>query len=59
MDSYEIIITPDAESDLIEIRDYIAYTLLVPEVALKLHSCNSQRNTKVDVYGFKHYSHKT
>ena len=34
MDSYEIIITPDAESDLIEIRDYIAYTLLVPEVAL-------------------------
>lgn len=34
MDSYEIIITPDAETDLFEIRDYIAYTLLVPDVAL-------------------------
>lgn len=33
MDSYEIIITPDAEADLFEIRDYIAYTLLVPDVA--------------------------
>ena len=31
---YEIIITPDAEADLFEIRDYIAYTLLVPDVAL-------------------------
>ncbi|MDO4383548.1 MAG: type II toxin-antitoxin system RelE/ParE family toxin [Eubacteriales bacterium] len=35
MDSYEIIITPDAEADLLEIRDYIAYTLLVPDVALR------------------------
>lgn len=35
MDSYEIIITPDAETDLLEIRDYIAYTLSVPDVALK------------------------
>lgn len=34
MDSYEIIITPDAEADLFEIRDYIAYTLMAPEVAL-------------------------
>ena len=34
MDSYEIIITPDAETDLFEIRDYIAYTLLVPDIAL-------------------------
>ena len=34
MDSYEIIITPDAENDLFEIRDYIAYTLLAPDVAL-------------------------
>ena len=34
MDSYEIIITPDAEADLFEIRDYIAYTLLAPDVAL-------------------------
>ncbi|MEI3365721.1 MAG: type II toxin-antitoxin system RelE/ParE family toxin [Enterocloster sp.] len=34
MDYYKIIITPDAETDLFEIRDYIAYTLLVPDVAL-------------------------
>ena len=34
MDSFEIFITPDAESDLLEIRDDIAYMLLVPEVAL-------------------------
>lgn len=35
MDSYKIIITADAEADLYEIRDYIAETLLVPEVAIK------------------------
>ena len=34
VDSFEIVITPDAEADLLEIRDYIAYTLLVPDVAL-------------------------
>lgn len=34
MDSYEIIITPDAEADLFEIRNYIAYTLLAPNAAL-------------------------
>lgn len=34
MDAYEIIITPDAEADLFEICDYIAYTLSVPDVAL-------------------------
>ena len=34
MDSFDIIITPGAEADLREIRDYIAYTLLVPDVAL-------------------------
>ena len=34
MDSFEIVITPDAEADLLEIRDYIAYTLLVPDAAL-------------------------
>lgn len=34
MDSYEIIITPDAEADLFEIRDYIAYILSAPDVAL-------------------------
>ena len=34
MDPYEIIVTPDAEADLWELRDYIANTLLVPETAL-------------------------
>ena len=33
MDSYEIIITPNAESDLIDLRNYIADVLLVPDVA--------------------------
>ena len=33
MKSYEIIITPDAEADLIAIRDYIADVLLVPKIA--------------------------
>ncbi len=34
MKIYEIYITPDAEADLHEIRDYIAYTLLAPDVAI-------------------------
>ena len=34
MDPYEIIITPDAETDLLELRDYIADTLLVPDTAI-------------------------
>lgn len=31
--TYKVIVTPDAEADLAEIRDYIAYTLMVPETA--------------------------
>ena len=31
---YNIVITSDAESDLYEIKDYIAYELLVPDTAL-------------------------
>lgn len=34
MDLYEIIMTPDATADLVELRDYIMDVLLVPEVAL-------------------------
>ena len=34
MTSFEIIITPDAEADLIELRNYIADALLAPETAL-------------------------
>lgn len=33
MNSYKIIITPDAETDLFEIRNYIADNLLVPDIA--------------------------
>ena len=32
MDFYEVIMTPDAISDLSEIRDYIADVLLVPDI---------------------------
>lgn len=34
MNTYEIIVTPDAEADLYAIKDYIAETLQAPEVAL-------------------------
>ena len=34
MQSYDIIITPDAEIDLNEIKDYIAYELFSPDTAL-------------------------
>ncbi len=34
MNTYEIIRTPDATTDLIELREYIAGVLLVPDVAL-------------------------
>lgn len=35
MDSYEVIMTPDATKDLMELRDYITDVLLVPETALQ------------------------
>lgn len=34
MAPYEIIITPDAETDLLELRNYISENLLVPDTAL-------------------------
>ena len=34
MDLYEIIMAPDAEADLLEVRNYIADVLLVPDTAL-------------------------
>ena len=33
MDSYQIIVTPDAEADLSELRDYIANVLRSPKTA--------------------------
>ena len=35
MDSYSLIITPDAEDDLFEMRDYITNELLTPDTALR------------------------
>lgn len=35
MDAYSIIITPDAEADLVEISNYIANDLMAPETALR------------------------
>ncbi len=34
MNTYEIIMTPDATTDLVELRNYIADVLLVPDIAL-------------------------
>ena len=34
MEPYEIIITSDAEGDLLELRNYIADVLLCPDIAL-------------------------
>ena len=34
MDSYEVIITPDAAGDLTELRDYIVYTLHAHNTAI-------------------------
>lgn len=34
IEPYEIIITPDAEADLVELRKFIADVLLVPDIAL-------------------------
>ncbi len=34
MNTYEIIVTSDAATDLVELRNYIADVLLVPDVAL-------------------------
>ena len=36
MDSYKIIVTPDAYADLAELRYYIAYILMAPDAALRL-----------------------
>ncbi|MBR1649536.1 MAG: type II toxin-antitoxin system RelE/ParE family toxin [Lachnospiraceae bacterium] len=35
MDDFEVIITPDAEDDLIQLDDYITYELLAPETAVR------------------------
>ena len=34
MTSYKIIVTPDAENDLVELRNYIAGVLLVYDTAI-------------------------
>jgi toxin ParE1/3/4 len=34
MDEYQVIITPDAESDLNELDDYITYELFAPDTAI-------------------------
>ena len=37
MDSFEMIMTPDATTDLLELRDYISDSLLAPDTAPKKH----------------------
>ena len=46
MGSYKIIITPDAEMDLIEIRNYIALVLRITNIAL-----HSYQNWEAFLYG--------
>lgn len=54
MNSDEIIVTPDAEAGLYEIRDYIAETLLVPDVALK-YIWVIRKEMEVRISKFLHY----
>ena len=34
MDEYKIVITPDAETDLNELDDYISFYLMAPDIAI-------------------------
>ena len=42
MGRYKVIITPDAATDLTQIKSYIAYTLQAPDTALK-YICGLRR----------------
>ena len=34
---YRVVVSPEAEADMIKIHDYIAYELLAPETAVRYH----------------------
>lgn len=53
MISYEIIMTPDSEEDLIELGDYIAKVLLAPQTAI-----NYIREIKKGIKDLKHFPKK-
>ena len=53
MISYEIIMTPDSEEDLIELGDYIAKVLLAPQTAI-----NYIREIKKEIKDLKHFPKK-
>lgn len=52
MNTYEILMTPDATADLLELRDYIANVLLVPDTALTyIRSIRTEINTLTQMPG--------
>ena len=50
MERYNVIITPDAAVDLSQLKSYIAYTLQVPETALKYIRGLRQEIEKLDSF---------
>ena len=50
MERYNVIITPDAAVDLSQLNSYIAYTLQVPETALKYIRGLRQEIEKLDSF---------
>jgi len=52
MEPYQIIITPDAEADLLGLRNYIADVLLIPDTALSyLKAIRKEITTLSDMPG--------
>lgn len=50
MERYKVIITPDAATDLTQIKNYIAYTLQVPDTALKYICGLRQEIEKLELF---------
>ena len=50
MARYSVIITPDAATDLTQIKSYIAYTLQAPDTALKYIRGLRQKKKKLEAF---------
>lgn len=51
MKTYKVLITPDAEADLTEIKDYIAFELLAPDTALSYLQALQDAITRLSFVG--------
>lgn len=51
MNSYDIIVTPDAEAEISELAEYISVNFGVPEVALNYIQCIRREIKKAFLYG--------